>query len=98
SPELQQIITSRTDLHLTGEYGFPVGPLARPMRGDDEEAARAAPAVALFVARAQAAKRDFELSAENVADVVALCAALDALPLAIELAAARVKILSPGEL
>jgi predicted ATPase len=98
SPELQLLVTSRAVLHLAGEHEFPVGPLALPGEGDDEEAARAAPAVALFVARAQAAKRDFELSAENVADVVALCAALDALPLAIELAAARVKILSPGEL
>jgi predicted ATPase/DNA-binding SARP family transcriptional activator len=98
SPELQLLVTSRAVLHLTGEHEFPVGPLALPGEGDDEEAARAAPAVALFVARAQAAKRDFELSAENVADVVALCAALDALPLAIELAAARVKLLSPGEL
>jgi predicted ATPase/DNA-binding SARP family transcriptional activator len=98
SPELQLLVTSRAVLHLGGEHEFPVGPLALPGEGDDEEAARAAPAVALFVARAQAAKRDFELTAENVADVVALCAALDALPLAIELAAARVKILSPGEL
>jgi predicted ATPase/DNA-binding winged helix-turn-helix (wHTH) protein len=98
SPELQLLVTSRAVLHLTGEHEFPVGPLALPGEGDDEEAARAAPAVALFVARAQAAKRDFELTAQNVADVVALCAALDALPLAIELAAARVKILSPGEL
>jgi predicted ATPase/DNA-binding SARP family transcriptional activator len=98
SPELQLLVTSRAVLHLTGEHEFPVGPLALPGEADDEEAARAAPAVALFVGRAQAAKRDFELSAENVADVVALCAALDALPLAIELAAARVKILSPGEL
>ncbi len=97
SPELQLLVTSRAVLHLTGEHEFPVGPLGLP-DGDDEEAARAAPAVALFVARAQAAKRDFELSAENVADVVALCGALDALPLAIELAAARVKILSAGEL
>ncbi len=98
SPELQLLVTSRAVLHLTGEHEFPVGPLALPREGDDEKAARAAPAVALFVARAQAAKRDFELSAENVADVVALCVALDALPLAIELAAARLKILSPGEL
>ena len=98
SPELQLLVTSRAVLHLTGEHEFPVGPLALPGEGDDEETARAAPAVALFVARAQAAKRDFELSAENMADVVALCAALDALPLAIELAAARVKLLSPGEL
>jgi len=98
SPELLLLVTSRAVLHLTGEHEFPVGPLALPGEGDDVEAARAAPAVALFVARAQAAKRDFELTAENLADVVALCAALDALPLAIELAAARVKILSPGEL
>jgi predicted ATPase/DNA-binding winged helix-turn-helix (wHTH) protein len=96
--DLQLLVTSRAVLHLTGEHEFPVGPLALPAETDDEKAARAAPAVALFVARAQAAKRDFELTAENVADVVALCAALDALPLAIELAAARVKILTPAEL
>ncbi|MGN6429430.1 MAG: BTAD domain-containing putative transcriptional regulator [Gaiellaceae bacterium] len=98
SPEAQLLVTSRAVLHLAGEHEFPVGPLALPAPADGVEAARAAPAVALFVARAQAAKRDFELSPENVADVVALCGALDALPLAIELAAARVKILSPGEL
>jgi predicted ATPase/DNA-binding SARP family transcriptional activator len=98
SKGLQLLVTSRAVLHLAGEHEFPVGPLAMPELADDEEAARAAPAVALFVARARAAKHDFELSADNVADVVALCAALDALPLAIELAAARVKILSPGEL
>jgi predicted ATPase/DNA-binding SARP family transcriptional activator len=98
SPEVELLVTSRAVLHLAGEHEFSVGPLALPARADGVEAACAAPAVALFVARAQAAKRDFELSAENVADVVALCGALDALPLAIELAAARVKILSPGEL
>jgi predicted ATPase/DNA-binding SARP family transcriptional activator len=98
SPETQLLVTSRAVLHLAGEHEFLVGPLALPALADDVDAARVAPAVALFVARAQAAKRDFELSAENVADVVSLCAALDALPLAIELAAARVKILSPGEL
>ena len=98
STDLQLLVTSRAVLHLSGEHEFLVGPLALPGEPDDEEAARAAPAVALFVSRAQAAKRDFELTAENVVDVVALCTALDALPLAIELAAARVKILSPGEL
>ncbi len=98
SPEAQLLVTSRAVLHLAGEHEFAVGPLALPASADGIEAARAAPAVALFVARAQAAKRDFELSAENVGDVVALCGALDALPLAIELAAARVKTLSPGEL
>ena len=98
SPSVQLVVTSRAILHLAGEHEFPVGPLALPAPADDVNVARAAPAVALFVARAQAAKRDFELSAENVADVVALCVALDAVPLAIELAAARVKILSPGEL
>jgi predicted ATPase/DNA-binding SARP family transcriptional activator len=98
SPEAELLVTSRAVLHIAGEHEFQVGPLALPAPADDVEAARAAPAVALFVARAQAAKRDFELTAENVADVVALCGALDALPLAIELAAARVKILSPGDL
>lgn len=98
APGLRLLATSRAVLHLRGEHEFPVGPLALPEDAHDLEAARAAPAVALFVARAQAARHDFELSAENSADVVSLCAALDALPLAIELAAARVKILSPGEL
>jgi predicted ATPase/DNA-binding SARP family transcriptional activator len=98
STGLQLLVTSRAVLHLAGEHEFPVGPLALPEPTDDVDVALAAPAVALFVARAQAAKHDFELTAENVADVVALCAALDALPLAIELAAARVKILTPGEL
>jgi predicted ATPase/DNA-binding SARP family transcriptional activator len=98
SPETQLLVTSRAVLHLAGEHDFPVGPLALPAPADDVDAARVAPAVALFVARAQAAKREFELSPENVTDVVSLCAALDALPLAIELAAARVTILTPGEL
>ena len=98
SEQLQMLVTSRAVLHLRGEHEFPVGPLALPALADDEEAARKSPAVALFVERAQAVKPDFELSRENVADVVALCAALDAMPLAIELAAALVKILTPGEL
>ena len=98
SDQLQLLVTSRAVLHLRGEHEFPVGPLALPALADDEEAARKSPAVALFVERAQAAKTDFELSTENLADVVAVCSALDAMPLAIELAAALVKILSPGEL
>jgi len=98
SEQLQLLVTSRAVLHLRGEHEFPVGPLALPALADDEEAARKSPAVALFVERAQAVKPDFELSTENVGDVVALCSALDAMPLAIELAAALVKILTPGEL
>jgi predicted ATPase/DNA-binding SARP family transcriptional activator len=98
SPQLQLLVTSRAVLHLRGEHEFPVGPLALPAFADDEEAVRESPAVALFVERAQAVKPGFELTPENVADVVALCSALDAMPLAIELAAARVKILNPGEL
>src|SRR6266516_4028607 len=98
SEQLQRLVTSRAVLHLRGEHEFPVGPLALPALADDEEAARKSPAVALFVERAQAVKPDFELSTENVGDVVALCSALDAMPLAIELAAALVKILTPGEL
>ena len=98
SEQLQLLVTSRAVLHLRGEHEFPVGPLALPALPDDEEAARKSPAVALFVERAQAAKPDFELSMENVADVVAVCSALDAMPLAIELAAAQAKILSPAEL
>ena len=98
-PTLRVLVTSRAALGISGEYSSVVPPLTLP-----ESSARslaqvaAAEAVALFVARAEAADPGFALTEENVASVAAICARLDGLPLAIELAAARICVLSPAAL
>jgi predicted ATPase/DNA-binding SARP family transcriptional activator len=86
APRVKAIATSRAPLHIAAEREFPVPPLA------EDEAAE------LFIARAQAANPQFQLSEQNAAAVAELCARLDGLPLAIELAAARTKILPPATL
>jgi len=98
SPNLKILVTSRAALHLYGEHEFPVPPLALPDSRSmpSVEALAQYPAVALFVQRAVAAKPDFELHRENALAIAEVCARLDGLPLAIELAAARVKVLSPS--
>lgn len=96
-PTLKILVTSRSPLHLSGEHEFPVLPLALPDRSVSqplEELARL-PVVALFVERAQAVRPDFQLTAENAPAVAEICVGLDGLPLAVELAAARIKVLSP---
>jgi predicted ATPase/serine/threonine protein kinase len=96
APNLKVLVTSRAALHVYGEHEFLVPPLALP----DARALPSVnvlsqcPAVALFVQRAVAVKPDFELNRENALAVTEICARLDGLPLAIELAAARVKFLS----
>jgi predicted ATPase len=99
-PNLKILVTSRSALHLYGEHEFPVPPLALPDSRSmpSVKLLSRSPAVALFVQRAIAAKPDFELNSENVSAVAEICARLDGLPLAIELAAARVKVLSPSSL
>lgn len=94
---LKLLVTSREVLRLSGEHELAVPPLALPdlaRRLEPEDVARHS-AVTLFVARAQAIKPSFQLNRSNVAAVAAICARLDGLPLAIELAAARIKLLSP---
>lgn len=100
APHLTVLATSRILLRLSGEHGVELGPLALPdlRRGPDVERALAAPSVNLFVERARAVKPDFELTDENVDDVERICVALDGVPLAIELAAARARVLAPAEL
>jgi predicted ATPase len=99
-PQLKILVTSRAALHVYGEREFPVPPLALPNSKSlrSVEVLSESPAVALFVQRAVAARPDFALNQENVSVVAEICARLDGLPLAIELAAARVKVLSPSSM
>lgn len=97
---LKILVTSRAALHIYGEHEFQVPPLSLPDADEApslEKLARYS-GVALFVQRAAAAKPGFELNRENAAAVAEICARLDGLPLAIELAAARVKVLSPASM
>ncbi len=98
-PALQVLATSRAPLRLRGEQALPLAPLPLPA-GDrvnlDQVAGNAA--VTLFVERARAAQPAFALTEANAPDVARLCRQLDGLPLAIELAAARIPILSPAAL
>ena len=95
---LKMLVTSREPLHLYEEHEIPVPPLARPesISTASLEALAANPAVVLFVERAAASKPDFRLTAENARTIAEICNRLDGLPLAIELAAARVKTLPPA--
>jgi predicted ATPase len=96
-PKLKVVVTSQAPLHIYGEHEFPVPPLALPDPKSipPVEVLSRLPAIALFVARAQAVKHEFALTKENAPAVAAICSRLDGLPLAIELAAARIKLLSP---
>jgi predicted ATPase/DNA-binding XRE family transcriptional regulator len=96
-PNLRLLVTSRATLHLYGEHEYVVSPMPVPSVNDLDEAAQAG-AVQLFCVRAQAAQADFRLTQELIPIIVEICCRLDGLPLAIELAAARVKLFSPQEL
>jgi predicted ATPase/class 3 adenylate cyclase len=100
SPDLRVVATSREPLRLRAEREFAVAPLATPplRRLPPLDDLARVPAVALYVQRATAARRGFALTADNARPVAEVCARLDGLPLAIELAAARVKVLSPAAL
>ena len=94
---LRLLVTSRTRMHLYGEHELALLPLRLPERDDPLDAANTA-AVQLFCDRAQAARAGFRLTPSLTPVVAAICRRLDGLPLAIELAAARLKVLSPQEL
>jgi predicted ATPase len=95
---LKFLVTSRAPLHVYDEHEFPVPPLTIPKEKalPPLEVLAQYSAVALFVQRAAAVKPDFKLSEENATAVAEICRRLDGLPLAIELAAARTKLLSPS--
>ena len=96
-PKLKVLVTSREVLRLSGEHEFPVPPLALPdlQRLPALEPLSQYAAVALFIQRALAVKPDFTVTNANAPAVAEICVRLDGLPLAIELAAARIRLLTP---
>jgi predicted ATPase len=99
-PGIAVVVTSRGILHVRGEVLLAISPMFVPQRGSwtSLEELALTPAVALFVARAQAVRADFQLTETNADDVVAICRHLDGLPLALELAAVRIRLLPPRAL
>jgi predicted ATPase/class 3 adenylate cyclase len=99
-PAGRVLVTSRAPLRVAGEQELPLSPLVPPSPGDEADVARllATPAVALFVDRARAVRPDFALTPDNAHDVAGVVRSLDGLPLAVELAAARVRLLPPSEI
>ena len=99
-PGLQIVTTSRTPLRIAAEQEYPLAPLALPPSSEtgSTESLLAYPAVALFVERARPTRGSFDLTPENAGAVAAVCRRLDGLPLALELAAARLRLLSPDAL
>jgi predicted ATPase len=98
--DLAILVTSRTVLRLPGEYELCVPPLATPPAGQVREARELLEyaSVRLFVARARAAAPGFELTSRNAQAIAGICRALDGLPLAIELAVAWIRLLTPQAL
>jgi predicted ATPase/serine/threonine protein kinase len=98
APLLKILVTSRCLLSVYGEHEFVVPPLSLPdmERLPDLETLAKNPAVSLFIERAAALKPGFTLTSDNMRDVAEICTRLDGLPLALELAAARIKLLSPA--
>ncbi len=99
-PDLKLLVTSRATLHIQGEHEFPVPPLALPdlRRLPEDTSLSQYAAVMLFIQRAQATKPAFRLTTANARTIAEICVRLDGLPLAIELAAARIKLFPPHAL
>ena len=100
APRLSILTTSREILRLSGEQEFIVPSLLQPLSalGQSVDELSTNESVALFVHRAQAVSQNFHLAEENAETIAAICRRLDGLPLAIELAAARIRLFSPDEL
>ena len=100
APDLKLLCTSRVPLDLYGEHEWPLAPLAVPDLAEPPDRARwgQLPALQLLATRATAADPTFALTDDNLLPLASLCVALDGLPLALELAAVRLRELSPSEL
>ena len=98
APNVRIIATSREALHVPGEQNYPVQPLPLPARGASVDEVSRSTAVQLFVARAQQSKPSFALDATTAGAVAELVARLEGIPLALELAAARVRSLSVADI
>ena len=96
APAIRVLATSRLPLRLAGEVAYPVPPLALPDASQDPSELEAAEAIRLFLDRAATVRPGFRIDETNAAAVVGIVSALDALPLAIELAAARLRVLDPA--
>jgi len=99
-PRLKILVTSRESLRVSGEwvYSVPALPIPREVSSINFETASKFPAVMLFADRARAVRSDFALTAANIQIVASICKRLDGLPLAIELIAARIRLMSPQAL
>ena len=99
-PNLSVLVTSRAPLRVRGEREYPVSPLAvpNPVRTPEAEEVARTPAAGLFIERAEEASPAFELTQANAGAVAAICWRLDGLPLALELAATKVRYLDPETL
>lgn len=97
SDGLKVVVTTRVPLHIKGEHEYPVPPLVLPDPKvlPDAELVSQYESVALFIDRAVSVKPDFQVTNQNAPAIAEICARLDGLPLAIELAAARVRVLTP---
>jgi predicted ATPase/class 3 adenylate cyclase len=100
APQLTLLVTSRVPLQIRGEREYPVPPLSLPGAGAEPSVADPADSesVQFFVQQAQAVKPNFELTADNATAILEICRRLDGLPLAIEIAAARIRMLPPAAL
>ena len=97
APGVRLLVTSRTLLRVTGEHAVELAPLGLPrLTGVHDLKAADTASVALFVERSRAVKADFEVTPENIDAIAAICVALDGVPLALELAAARSRMLTPA--
>jgi len=97
-PRLKCLVTSRRVLNVPGEHALAIDPLPVPQASMDAVEAAGTPSLALFIDRARGARADFGLTDENRPALIRLCRALEGLPLAIEIAASRIRSYSPSEM